>query len=72
MTHPLIAAALVAPMTHKVVTTYDDGRTKEHQTRNLAAAKNWAIGERRKIGRCLIDRDLNATVRVVGVEIKEI
>jgi hypothetical protein len=72
MTHPLIAAALSAPKTHKVVTTYADGSTKGHLTAGVAQANNWAIGERRKVGRDLIDRATGKTVRVVSVEIVEI
>ena len=42
MTHPLIAAALAMPKTHKVVVTYADGTTHEHATRNEASAQNYA------------------------------
>lgn len=69
MTHPLIAASLASPKTHAVLTAYADGTVKRHETRSLAAAENWAVGERRKIGRDLIDRATNRTVRVVSVEI---
>jgi hypothetical protein len=72
MTHPLIAAALAAPKTHKVVTTYADGREKRFDTRNLASAENHATGERRKIGRDLVDRMTGVTVRVIGVTVSEI
>jgi hypothetical protein len=72
MTHPLIAAALAAPKTHKVVTIYADGAVKHFDTRNLASAENHAIGERRKIGRDLIDRMTGKTVRVVSVAVSEI
>ena len=71
MTHPLIAKALAAPKTHKVITTYADGQTKEHLTASLAQANNWAIGERRKIGRELIDRSTGNSVRVVNIEVTE-
>lgn len=63
----LIAAELAKPMTHKVVTLYADGSAKEHQARSLAQAANWATGERRKIGRDLIDRATGNTVRVLDV-----
>lgn len=69
MTHPLIAAALAAPKTHAVVTTYADGTVQRHETRSLATAENWAIGERRKIGRTLIDRATGRNVQVVSVEV---
>jgi len=65
----LIAAALAAPKTHAVVTTYADGRERRFDTRNAGSAENHAVGERRKIGRDLIDRNTGATVRVVSVEV---
>lgn len=69
-THPLIAAALAAPKTHAVVTTYADGTVKRHETRNAASANTHAdFVERPKIGRDLIDRATGKTVRVVSVEI---
>lgn len=67
--NPLIAAALAMPKTHAVVSTYADGSTYRHETASLAQAENWAIGERRKIGRDLIDRKTGATVRVVSVQV---
>lgn len=67
--HPLIAAALAAPKTHKVVTTYEGGAVKEHETRSGATAEMYARGERRKVGRGLLDRDTGETVRVVSVEV---
>lgn len=71
-TNPLIAAALAMPKTHRVVTTYADGTTRQHETRNLASAENHAVGERRKIGRDLIDRETGNTVRVVSVTVSPI
>jgi len=71
-----IAAARIAPLTHRVTTTYADGATRTHDTRSAATAEVFAVGERRKIGRDLISRnaDLSAgpVVRVVSVEIAEI
>lgn len=64
-----IAAALAMPMTHVVVSSYEDGATYRHETRSLAQAENWAIGERRKIGRDLISRQTGKTVRIVSVDI---
>ena len=64
-----LAEQLARPMTHRVVTTYADGKTKRHDTRGAAQAENWAVGERRKIGRDLIDRETGSTVRVVSVEV---
>lgn len=68
----LIAAALAAPKTHTVVTTYTDGRTKRFDTRSEATAEGHAVGERRKIGKNLIDRDTGKIVRVAKVEIARI
>lgn len=70
--HPLIEAALAAPKTHSVVTTYADGRVRRFDTRNLASAENHAVGERRKIGRSLIDRATGRTVQVISVEIERL
>jgi hypothetical protein len=69
MDHPLITAALAMPITHSVVTTYADGAIRTHGARSVAAAENYALGERRKIGCDLINRGTGATVRVVSVEV---
>lgn len=68
----LIAAALAAPKTHRVVTEYLGGARRAHETRSHATAENYAVGERRKIGRELIDRDTGKTVVVAKVTIEEI
>ena len=67
--HPLIASALAQPMTHVVITTYADGLVKRHETRGINSAENYAIGERRKIGRDLISRETGNHVRVASVEV---
>jgi len=67
--HPLIAAQLAKPITHEVRTIYADGRVRAHGTRSAATAETHATGERRKIGRDLIDRDTGRTVTVVSVVI---
>lgn len=64
-----IAAALAAPKTHRVVTTYACGKVRSFDTRNAESAETHAVGERRKIGRELIDRETNAIVTVVSVDI---
>lgn len=68
----ILTRALAMPKTHKVVTTYADGRVREHLTRSLAAAETHAVGERRKIGRDLIEHFTGKIVRVVSVEIGEV
>jgi hypothetical protein len=70
--HPLIATALAAPKTHCVVTTYADGRTRRFETRNASSAEVHAVGERRKIGKDLIDRATGATVCVTSVTVEKI
>ena len=64
-----IAAALTAPKTHRVTTTYADGRVRTFDTRSLATAENHAITERGNIGRDLISRETGETVRKVSVEV---
>jgi hypothetical protein len=68
--HPLIAAALAAPKTHKVVTTYADGKVTEFATRSLQTAENHAVLNRRNIGRPLIEREFpHRRVTIVKVEV---
>ena len=67
-----LLAALAAPKTHRVVTVYSCGKRRSHETRNLASAENYATGERRKIGRDLIDRETGATVHIIAVEIERV
>lgn len=50
-------AALAKPITHVVLTKFDTGMVKRHETRCAQSAENFAIGERRKIGKTLIQRD---------------
>jgi len=66
----LIAARLAAKKNFKVLTTYADGAMKTHETETMGQAENWAIGERRKVGRDLVDRLTGKTVRVVRVSIE--
>lgn len=68
----LIAAQLDKPITHNVVTVYEDGAERRHGVRSVAQGENFAIGERRKIGKDLINRETGATVRVVSVSIEAI
>lgn len=70
----LINAALAAPKTHEVVTTYACGKVRRFQTRSLATAENHAVLDRRNIGRPLISRNEDLTagpmVTIVSVEVK--
>lgn len=68
-TNALIHAALSAPKTHCVTTAYADGSVRRHETRSAASAETFAIGERRKIGRPLINRDTGLPVEVVSVTV---
>ena len=70
--HPLIAAALAMPKTHKVVTTFADGRVREFETRSEKTAENHAVLDRRNIGRDLISRETGKTVRIVSVRVERI
>lgn len=69
MTSELIARIQALPKTHKYVSTYSDGSTKEVFAVSKAAAENGAVFPRRLIGRNLIDRDTGKTVRIVSVEV---
>lgn len=69
MTHPLIAAVLAMPKTHKVVTTYADGDVCEFPTRSEQTAENHAILDRRNVGRDLIERETGKIVRIVSVQV---
>jgi len=72
MTHPIIAAALTMSSTHKVVTTYADGRVRTFSTRNQSSAEMQATLERRKIGRDITDRMTGDTVRIISVIVEKI
>lgn len=67
-----IARALAQPLTHRVTTHCASGKVRTHDTRSLASAENHAVGERRKIGRDLIDRMTGEAVRVVAVTVDAI
>jgi hypothetical protein len=72
MTHPLIAAALAAPKTHKVVTIYEDGKVREFETRSLQTAENHAVLDRRNIGRILLERGTDRQVKIISVKVVKI
>lgn len=67
-----LEALAALPKTHRVTTTYADGRTRTFDTRNLASAENHAITERRNMGRDLIDRETGNIVRKVSVTVSPI
>lgn len=67
-----IQQKLNEPKAFRVVTSYADGRTREHLTATRGQADNWAVGERRKIGRDLIDRESGLTVQVTSVDVVSI
>lgn len=68
-TEAFLKAQLARPLTHRVTIHYEGGATRTHDTRSEAQAENYAVGERRKIGRSLTDRMTGDTVRVSGVTI---
>ena len=65
----LIASRLAATKKFEVVTLFADGGSRSHKTETRGQADNYAVGERRKIGRPLISRETGETVRVVSVEV---
>lgn len=67
-----IATRLAAPKHFRITTTYASGVAKTREVETKGQAENWATGERRKIGRDLIDRMTGKTVRVVSVTIDAI
>lgn len=66
----LIRRELAKAKTHEVVTIYECGKVRRLETTSLAAAETHAIGERRKIGRQLVDRESGRAVKVVSVEMR--
>lgn len=68
-TAALIARMQARPNTLRVQTTFVDGSTRHHDVATMGQAENYATGERRKVGRDLINRETGATVRVVSVDI---
>lgn len=67
-----LEALAALPREWRVTTHYESGATRHHDTHTAAQAENFAIGERRKIGRDLIERATGRTVRVVKVTIGRI
>lgn len=65
----LLQELAAAPKPFKVVTTYECGKVRSLDVLSMGAAENHASGERRKIGRNLIERETGRTVRVISVEI---
>jgi hypothetical protein len=63
----LIARMQAMPKKFEVVTLFADGTSRSYQTATRGQADNYAVGERRKVGRVLINRDTGAEVRVVDV-----
>lgn len=71
-TEALIARLQAMPKTLSVVTRFADGAERRHDVATRGQAENYATGERRKIGKSLINRDTGATVHVVAVDIVSI
>jgi len=65
----MLSAIAAGPKPFRVVTTYASGVVKTLDCHSAGAAENHAFGERRKIGKDLIDRETGETVRVVSVEV---
>lgn len=66
----IIARVQAMPMTHKVVTRFVDGSAREHHVRSIGAGENYATGERRKIGKKLINRETGEAVQVIKVTVE--
>lgn len=69
----MIARIQAIPHTHKVVTTYADGKVSVFTTRSEKTAENHAVLDRRDIGRVLIERKFpHRRVTIVSVEVMKI
>lgn len=68
-TAALISRMQSMPKAFAVVTRFADGAQRRHETATEGQARNYAIGESRKIGRELINRDTGASVRVISVDV---
>ncbi|UXR90945.1 hypothetical protein [Agrobacterium tumefaciens] len=63
----LIAARLAAPEKFEVVTLFADGTSRSHKTETRGQAENYAVGEKRKVGRSLINSETGTNVRILAV-----
>ena len=63
----LISRMQAMPKAFEVVTLFADGTSRSHEAATRGQADNYAVGERRKIGRSLINRETGATVVVTDV-----
>lgn len=66
----LINKRLAAPKAFRVVTTYDNGTIRTHDTETKAQAENWASLERAKLNRTMIDRNSGDSVTRVSVAVE--
>jgi hypothetical protein len=72
-TDQMLARIRAMPHTHKVVTTYADGKVREFTTRSLQTAEHHAVLDRRNIGRRLMEREFpHRYVTIVKVEVVSI
>lgn len=67
-----IAAIQALPRTHKCVTIYADGSTREVAAISENAAESHAVMKRRALGRDLIDRETGKPCRLVAVRVERI
>jgi len=65
----IIARMQSMPKAYAVVTRFADGAERRHETATEGQARNYAVGESRKIGRDLINRETGGPVRVIAVDI---
>lgn len=67
-----IQRMLARPKKFRVTTFYADGTRNDHDVHSMGQAENWAMGERAKLNRDLIDRLTGKIVRRVKVTINRI
>ncbi len=68
----LISRLQSMPKAFAVVTRFADGSERRYETATEGQARNYAVGESRKIGRDLINRETGKTVRVNAVDVVKI
>lgn len=71
-TPDIIARMRAMPKAWRVVTIYDNGTSRTHETATEEQANNYATGDRRRIGKPLVDRASGRTVIVVSVTVERI
>ena len=63
----LIAKMQAMPKAFEVVTLFADGTSRTHETATRGQADNYSVGEKRKIGRSMLNRETGDAVMVTDV-----